>query len=123
MVAIKPFNSPLDYSLCDQTVTIYRRNGDEIERIEVERAFLDFRKVENVTKTGSTDSGSFLLVVPGSDVQVMPGDKVIRGEGREIKTVEDWNKFIPAKVAGLCVVSYVDEKYFHGRLVHVEAGG
>ena len=24
--------NPLDYSLCDQTVTIYRKNGDEILR-------------------------------------------------------------------------------------------
>lgn len=123
MVALKPFNSPLDCSLCDQAVTIYRRNGDEIERIEVARAFLDFRNVENVSKTGSADSGSFLLVIPGSDTQVMVKDKVIRGEGPQIKTVEEWREFIPAKVPGLGVISYVDEKHFHGKMVHVEAGG
>lgn len=123
MVAIKPFNSPLDYSLCDQKVTIYRLDGEEVDRIEVDRAFLEFRKVESVNKTGSVDSGSFLLVIPGSEADVRVGDKVMLGEGPEVATAKEWRGFIPAKVPGLVVVSYVDQKYFHGKMVHVEAGG
>lgn len=123
MVAIKPFNSPLDYSLCDTPVTIYRLDGKDVERTEVEKAFLDFKKVESVDKTGSKDSASFLLVVPGSETTLRVGDKVMRGKGPEITTMDEWRSFIPSKVPGLAVVSYVDEKYFHGQMVHVEAGG
>ena len=51
------------------------------------------------------------------------GDKVLLGSGPEIATREEWTDLIPAKVAGLVVVSYVDPKYWNGKLIHTEAGG
>ena len=112
---------PVDYSKCNQTVTVYHQEG--YTRTVVDRAFLDFRKTRNVEKTGSSEVNSFLLVVPCVVQGVFVGDKVLLGVGPEIATAEDWRGFIPGKVPGLVVVKYVDPKYWEGKLVHVEAGG
>ena len=113
---------PLDYSLCDQTVTSYRRERDgSVARTVHPRAFLDFKKVRNVEKTGSADAASFLLVVPGS-ADIREGDKVLMGDGPEIGP-SDWASFIPSKVRGLCVVRWTDPKHWRGEVCHVEAGG
>lgn len=124
MVRIKRRKSPLDYRLCNQTVTVYHWDGkDTYTRTVHDNAFLDFKKTQNVDKTGSSEANSFLLVIPGSVVPVAVGDKVISGEGPEINTREAWAEFIPAKVPGMVVVKYVDPKYWHGAVVHTEAGG
>ena len=124
MVRIKSRRSPVDYRLCNQTVTVYHDNGDKTYTRKVfTDAFLDFKKTQNVDKTGSSEANSFLLVIPGDSVPVAVGDKVMNGEGPEIATREDWAAFIPAKVPGLVVVKYVDPKYWRGAVVHTEAGG
>lgn len=117
-------SSLIDYSrLCNQTVTIYHKDGDKFARTVHNNAFLDFRKNQTVDKTGSKESNSFLLVLPGAAQAVFVGDKVLLGEGPEVATREAWADLIPAKVPGLVVVSYVDPKYWNGKLVHTEAGG
>ena len=124
MLMLKP-TCPVDYRLCNQTVTIYHWDGADAytRKIIKEGAFLDFKKTQNVDKTGSSEVNSFLLVIPSASVPVSVGDKVLLGEGPEIATREDWTAFIPAKVPGLVVVRYVDPKYWHGSVVHTEAGG
>ena len=114
---------PVNYSLCDQTVTVYHKDGDKYTRTVYDRAFLDFRKTLTTDKTGSKESNSFLLVIPGDTQAVFVGDKVILGEGPEITTAKDWTAFVPVKVPGLVVVDYVDVKYWRGQIVHTEAGG
>ena len=125
MVRIKRRDGPLDYRLCDQTVTLYHWDGAEaVTRRVVEKgAFLDFKKVQDVSRTGSSEVNSFLLVIPCSESPVAVGDKVLLGEGPEVTGRAGWSSFIPAKVPGLAVVKYVDPKYWKGRMVHVEAGG
>ena len=124
MVSIKKRISPVDYSLCTQTVTVYHWDGkDTYTRKVFTDAFLDFKKTQNVDKTGSSEVNGFLLVIPGPSAPVSVGDKVLLGEGPEIATREAWASFIPAKVPGLVVVKYVDPKYWHGSIVHTEAGG
>lgn len=116
--------SPIDYRLCNQVVTIYHWDGkDKYTRQVVRNAFLDFRKNQNVNKTGSHEVNSFLLVIPTDKVIVFPKDKILQGEGPEISTREAWSGFNPANVPGLVVVKYVDPKYWYGKLVHLEAGG
>ena len=123
MVNIKP-RCPVDYRLCDQTVTVYHWDGqDAYTRTVIKNAFFDWRKNRNVEKTGSTEANSFLLVIPGSVNPLAVGDKVYQGEGPEVSTREAWAQFIPSKVPGLVVVKYIDPKYWRGQLVHVEAGG
>lgn len=123
-MVIRRRKGPIDYSLCNQTVTLYRWDGSAcVRKVIEEGAFLDFKKVQDVSKTGSREVNDFLLVIPCSEISVAVGDKVMPGEGPEIVTREDWAGFIPAKVSGLAVVKYVDPKYWRGQLVHVEAGG
>lgn len=123
-MVIRRRKGPVDYSLCNQTVTLYHWDGSTCVRKVIEKgAFLDFKKVQGVSKTGSREVNDFLLVIPCSEIPVTVEDKVILGEGPEIITREDWAGFIPAKVQGLVVVKYVDQKYWKGQLVHVEAGG
>ena len=114
---------PVDYSLCNQTVTVYHQENGRYTRTVHSRAFLDFRKTQTTDKTGSKESNSFLLVIPGSTQAVFVGDKVLLGTGREIRTAKEWAALIPVKVPGLVVVSNVDTKYWNGRMVHTEAGG
>lgn len=125
MVKIRRRSGPVDYRLCNQTVTLYHWDGgDSITRRIIENgAFLDFKKVQDISKTGSSEVNQFLLVIPCSEAPVAVGDKVLLGEGPKIASREEWAGFIPAKVPGLSVVRWVDPKYWEGRLVHMEAGG
>ena len=122
---IKRRSSPVDYRLCNQTVTIYHWDGgDSITRQVIENgAFLDYKKVQSVSKLGSAEKNGFLLVIPSSEVLVAVEDKVFHGVGPEVTTAAEWRKFVPSTVPGLVVVEYVDPKYWKDRLVHVEAGG
>lgn len=114
---------PVDYSKCNQTVTIYHNEGGTYTRTVHRKAFLDFKKTENTDKTGSRESNSFLLVIPCDSQPVFVEDKVLLGEGPEVTTREAWAALIPSKTPNLVVVKYVDPKYWNGKLVHVEAGG
>ena len=120
---ILPPRSPVSYGLCTQTVTVYHKDGDTYARTVYNQAFLDFRKTETTSKTGSREANGFLLVIPGETAAVSAGDKVMLGEGPAVSTREEWAKLIPATTPGLVVVQYVDPKYWQGRVVHVEAGG
>ena len=123
MLSVRP-HPPVDYSKCDQTVTVYHWDGkQDYTRTVFRRAFLDFKKTQNTDKTGSREVNSFLLVIPCDSQPVFVGDKVLLGEGPEAATREDWAALIPSKVPGLVVVQYVDPKYWQGKMVHVEAGG
>lgn len=117
------YNCPINYQLCNQTVTVYHKDGDKYLRTVYNRAFLDFKKTQNVDKIGTHEVNSFLLVIPCDHQIVYPKDKVLLGVGPAITTREEWAAFIPAKVPGLVVVEYVDPKYWRGQMVHVEAGG
>ncbi len=122
MVTVKR-RCPVDYRLCDQTVTVYHQESGKYTRTVYERAFLDFRKTQTVDKTGSKEANSFLLVIPGEAQAVFVGDKVLLGAGPEIPDREAWAALIPSRVPGLVVVSYADPKYWNGKLIHTEAGG
>ena len=123
MLCIKPKTTPVDYSKCNQVVTVYHKGDAGITGKVYSNAFLDFRKTRNVDKTGSSDANSFLLVIPCTEQCVFEGDKVLLGDGSAITTQEGWRELIPAKVPGLVVVKYVDPKYWNGQMVHIEAGG
>ena len=118
---------PINYNLlCNQTVTVYRKEEgvNKFSKTIYKNAFLDFRKTVSTDKLGATESNSFLLVIHGSKQAVYPGDKVILGNGPDIPSGDFWSKeFIPSKVEGLVVVKYADPKYWNGKIVHTEAGG
>ena len=122
MLMRKP-TCPVDYRLCNQTVTVYHKDGDVITTTVHNRAFLDFRKNQTVDKTGSREVNSFLLVIPGDTQAVFVKDKVLLGVGSEITTKEAWAALIPTTTLNLVVVKHADPKYWNGQLVHTEAGG
>lgn len=146
MFRVRP-GPPVDYSLCNQTVTLYHadlKNGFQCTRTLFRGAFFDAKKVQTVDKIGRQEANSFLLVLPsgwdgrpvwvdaavahplGGDQLVFSlaaGDKVFLGKGPEITNLAAWGKFIPASVPGLVVVKDVDVKYWHGAVCHIEAGG
>lgn len=116
--------APVSYALCNQTVTIYHTDGKGHYTRKVRHdAFLDYRKTETVSKTGNREANGFLLVIPGEEVPVAVGDKVMVGKGPEVTTREQWAALIPSRVPGLVVIQYVDPKYWRGHVVHTEAGG
>lgn len=114
---------PVDYSLCNQTVTVYHNTGSGFMRTVFNRAYLDHKKTQTVDKTGNKEANSFLLVIPGATQAVFPGDKVLMGIGPEVTTREAWAAMVPATTPGLVVVSYADSKFWNGQMVHTEAGG
>lgn len=113
---------PLTYQMCKQTVTVYHNEKGTITRTVFNKAFMEFKKTQNVDATGSREVNSFLLVVPTDTPVLHVGDKAFMGVGPEI-TAEQWTGFIPSKVRGLVVLSYVDDKYYGTDMVHQEAGG
>lgn len=117
--------SIFDYALCNQTVTVYHEDGGSVTRTVYKRAFLDFKKTQNVEKTGLSEASGFLLVIPGATQACQVSDKVFLGIGPEVPedVLKWWRAFIPAKVDGLVVVRYVDTKYWNGQMIHTEAGG
>ena len=124
MLTIKRRSSPVDYRLCNQTVTVYHWDEKETYTTTViEGAFLEHRKSTTIDKTGQHSEDSFLLVIPGSTVRVAVKDKVLLGQGEEVSTREAWAALHPSKVPGLVVVKWVDPKYWRGAVVHTEAGG
>lgn len=111
---------PLDYSLCCQTVTLYRPEADRVNRQVVENAFYSYTSAVTETDTGPRHNRSFTLILPG-DVDLQIGDRVYDGIGPEI-TQKAWTGFLPVHISGLSQVEYVTPCTFFGQLCHVEAG-
>ena len=134
---------PLDYSLCDQTLTIYHQLGAgenfACTHTVFRGAMVDQKKVRTVDKTGSKEGfpsgrGRPEWVAPAAYAELpdcrragaftlAPGDKLLPGEGPEIIDRKAWSAFVPATTPGLVVVSDVDVKLWAGSVCHVEAGG
>ena len=114
-------NCPLDYSLCNQVVTVYRLIGEEVSRHEIDHAYLSPKTVKRTVVSGEEVEKPFLLILPGEDVRLLPGDRVFQGVGPFV-TKEAWPAFLPATVPELFIAQYVKPCYWMGRLCHTEAG-
>lgn len=114
-------NCPLDYSLCDRTVTVYRMEAGKVRRFVVDSTFLSVKTVKQSHQDGESVAKPFLLILPGGDVTVYPGDRVFEGVGPHI-TEEGWSGFLPATVPELFAVEYVKPYYWMGKICHIEAG-
>ena len=133
MLAVKRNAAPVDYSKANQTVTVFHASGlagtsPVFTQRVINNAFFDFRKNQNVNKTGQTETNSFLLVIPRlknglTEQPIFAGDKVILGEYSAVDTREKWAALMPSTVPNLAVIRYVDPKYWRGEIAHWEAGG
>lgn len=72
--------SALNYSLCTQTVTVYRKNKDSITRQVFSGCGYFPKTVLETEDTGHRKRTDFLLIVPG-DREILPDDRVLPGEG------------------------------------------
>lgn len=111
---------PLDYSLCDQTVTLYRLEKGVVCRQVVENAFYEWRLEQVTDAMGTRQETKFSLILPGEHT-VLPGDRVYGGIGPEI-SAREWTSFLPVCVPGLSQVQYVRPCYWQGIVCHIEAG-
>lgn len=107
-----------DYSLCDQTVTLYRRRGDAVTRQVVENALFSYTVQQVQDHLGTRQETKFELIIPG-DAGLQPGDRVYEGIGPE--TV-DWDSFLPVSVPGLAEVAYVQLCRWQNLFCHTRAG-
>ena len=108
---------PLDYSLCNMTVTVYHREG--LTRRVLQGVHYEFTDRQTVTAGVAESSRAFLLVIPGED-PIAAGDRVVLGIGPEIT---DWQALHVTAMPTLGVVETVKPRYFRGRLCHTEARG
>ncbi len=111
---------PLDYSLCDRTVTLYRcRNGTVTRRVE-HNAWYDYQTVQLTDELGNRQERQFQLIIPGN-ADLLPGDRVYDGVGPAV-TQAQWADFLPVCTPGLSQVQYVKPCYWQGTVCHTEAG-
>ena len=103
----------MDYPLCNQIVTLYRREGEDVHRYEYPDCHLQRKAVLVRDDFGTYLKWEFLLIVPG-DRQVMVGDRVVDGRGKNYRKWEE--------VDNGMVVAYAKPYILDGRIVHWEAG-
>ena len=104
----------------DQTVTVYRKEGTQVQRRVLEGCFYRWQLEHTEDDRGSRQETTFLLVIPGKD-PIAPGDRVLEGEGPEI-TGAEWAAFAPVNVPGLAQVAYVRYCPWNDLVTHTEAG-
>ena len=112
---------PMDYSMCCQTVTVYRKTEKGIFRAEIPNCFLQLQEEKSYDRLGSVWDQKFLLVQPGEKQLVFPGDRVFAGVGPVIDAAE-WPAFLPVRVPGLVEVAYTAVYCWQGHFCHTEAG-
>ena len=110
----------LDYSLCNQTVTLYGLRGDQVIRQVVDNAHYTWQVHQVTDEMGTRQETKFCLIVPGS-VNLLPGDRIYDGIGPQIDPAQ-WSLFIPVLVPGLSQAAYVCPYRFRGEICHTEAG-
>lgn len=111
---------PLDYTLCNQTVTVYHR--ENLERTVVEDAYYDYWQEETVDDGQTDGSVRFSLIVPGS-LDIQPGDKVLPGRGPALEGMGQWMMLTAGALPGLGIVKSVSPKYWKGAICHTEIKG
>lgn len=111
--------NPLDYSLCDQTVTLYRKEEETVSRKVIANAFLAAKVSVPNEPYGKSKEKTFLLIIPENAAPLQCGDRIYDGIGPE--TIA-WQAFVPAAVSELYEISYVKPCRWNGEVTHWEAG-
>lgn len=104
--------------LFDQTVTVYRVADGQVLRRVLHGC--SFQKRQEMTEEKGI-LRHFFLMVPGQTVGLLPGDRILEGQGPEIG-LEQWPEFIPAIVPELVQVKYAKGFSGLGELSHWEGG-
>lgn len=110
--------NPLDYSLCCQRVTLYRKTGERVQRKVVDNCHLSCLLASTTESYGKSRVKQFLLIIPGQE-PLLPGDRIYAGVGPEAVT---WESFVPALVPELFEIAYARPCLWDGEVIHWEAG-
>lgn len=112
---------PLDYSLCDQTVTVYHKQGNRVLRQVIEGCYYHWREEQTEDAYGICRQTLCQLILPGAAHSISIGDRVYNGIGPQIG-IGEWATFLPVTVTGLSEINYVSPCYWEGTVCHTEAG-
>ena len=112
--------APVDYGMCTQTVTVYRKTPEGITKTVIPGCFLQWQEEIAFEQVGMRKERKFLLIQPGEAQLVFPGDRVLEGIGPEISE-KDWAAFLPVRVNGLGEVVYATVYRWQGIFCHTEA--
>lgn len=108
----------MNHPLCCQTVTLYRREGQEISRQVLTDCFYRYSDQVSERNSISQFNRDFLLI---TDAPVTLGDRIYDGIGPLISP-QQWELFIPELISGLSQIDKVTPYYFGAQLSHYEAG-
>ena len=108
--------NPLDYSLCQQTVTVYQKKGEAISRKIAENCYFSQNISTPTEPYGKSKEKKFLLIIPG-DFDLQPGDRIYDGIGPE---EVEWQMFVPAFTDDLYEVGRVKKQQWENEVTHVE---
>ena len=111
--------NPLDYSLCQQTVTVYQKKGEAISRKIAENCYFSQNISTPTEPYGKSKEKKFLLMIPGEEISLQPGDRIFAGIGPENV---DWQTFLPALIPEVFEVSFAKPCFWEGSITHWEAG-
>ena len=111
----------MDYGMCDQTATIYHKENGAITRTLIKNCYWEYCRERTCDVQGTRMENRFLLILPGEEQQILPGDRVYFGIGPEV-SLEEWSSFIPARYIRVGEAEYVTPCYREGILCHTEAG-
>ena len=116
----------IDYSLCNQAVTLYSYDNGEITRTQYDRAYFEHVEKETIDNQGEHGKTEHLIVIPGN-VPCSPGMRAYLGVGATLDNIEDaaawWRALIPSKDNNVVIVRSVSPRYWRGEIVHVELRG
>ena len=108
--------TPLDYSLCNQTVTLYGMREGKLQRKVLDNCCFAPETGEKAELSGKSRLKTFLLIIPG-DADLQPGDRVYEGIGPE---EVNWQTFVPACSENLYEIGRVKKQLWEGEVTHVE---
>ena len=111
----------MDYSMCSQTATVYRKTEKGVSRVEIPNCFLQWQDEVEYDSLGRKQERKFLLIQPGDAQLVFPGDRVLEGIGPVIP-LEEWAAFLPTRIPKLGEVAYATVYHWQGAFCHTEAG-
>lgn len=110
----------MDYPMCCQTVTVYRKEGSAVTRRVARDCYYRYEDALTEDEQGQRFVRRFLLIQPG-ELPLRPGDRVLEGEGPEV-TAAQWEGFVPVNVPGLSQAAYATAWRLSGQVCHWEAG-
>lgn len=106
-----------EYAMCCQRVTLYRKTPQGILRQEIPNCYLQVLSERVYGKLSCGQDLKFLLIQPGQEQLVFPGDRVFDGIGPEI-TQEQWDTW----AVPMGEVDYAVPYQWQGVFCHTEAG-